>query len=190
MRDAGCWTWHVRHLRAARSPNSAGKNFARDPCAVSSARQSQMLAAPNPSAMKQIACVFAIVFMAFSAIPSQQEDAAADAVATAFLQARQTAHLSKLERMGSNMFRQNVCRRDLRLPSGLISDVIYEASDPTTLPQAASRLATRPDGGKAAARFGVGVCMQSTDSLGRPKYSVLIATYESGWVSFLRILWD
>jgi hypothetical protein len=155
-----------------------------------SAPPSQMLAAPNPTTMKRIACVFAIVFMAFSAIPSQQEDAAADAVATAFLQARQAAHLSTLERTGGNMFRQNVCRRDLRLPSGLISDVIYETSDPTALPQAASRLATRPDSGKVAARFGLGVCMQSADSLGRPKYSVLIATYESGWASFLRIFWD
>jgi hypothetical protein len=149
-----------------------------------------MSAAPNPTTMKRIACVFAVFLMTVPAIASQQEDAAADPVATAFLQSRQAARLSPLERMDSNIFRQNVCRRDLRLPSGLIGDVIYETSDPTALPQAASRLATRPDSGKVAARFGIGVCMQSADSLGRPKYSVLIATYESGWVSFLRIFWD
>jgi len=170
--------------------NSHGRTSHAILLGLRSAPQSQMLAAPNPSTMKRIACVFAVFLIAFPAIASQQEDAAADAVAMAFLQARQAAHLSTLERIGSNMFRQNVCRRDLRLPSGLIGDVIYEAIDPTALPQAASRLATRPDSGKVAVRFGVGVCMQSADSLGPPKYSVLIATYESGWVSFLRIFWD
>jgi len=143
-----------------------------------------------PSIMKRIACVFALFVMVLPAIASPQEDAVADAVSTAFLQARQTAHLSKLERMGRNMFHENVCRRDLRLPSGLIGDVLYEASDPAALPVAASRLATRQDVGRAAARFGVGVCMQNTGSHGRPEYSVLIATYESGWISFLRIFWD
>lgn len=143
-----------------------------------------------PSIMKRIACVFALFLMVLPAIASPQEDAAADAVSTAFLQARQAAHLSKLERMGRNMFRENVCRRDLRLPSGLIDDVIYEASDPAALPEAASRLATRPDAGRVAARFGVGVCVQNAGSKGHPEYSVLIATYESGWTSFLRIFWD
>jgi hypothetical protein len=49
---------------------------------------------------------------------SDQEDAAADAVATAFLQVRQTAHLSKLERMGRNTFREKLCKQDMRFPSG------------------------------------------------------------------------
>ena len=35
---------------------------------------------------------------------SDREDAAVNAVATAFLQVREAAHLSKLERMGRNTF--------------------------------------------------------------------------------------
>jgi hypothetical protein len=79
---------------------------------------------------------------------SDQEDAAADAVAAAFLQVRQAAHLSKLERMGRNTFREKVCKQDMRFPSGWINDVAYETSDPARLPESAQRLATWPDTGK------------------------------------------
>ena len=97
------------------------------------------------------------------------------------------ARLSKLERMGRNIFREKVCKHDMRFPSGLINDVAYETSTPIDLPQPAQRLAALPDSGKIAARFGIGVCMLT----GSPaKYSVLIATYESGRTSFWRIFWE
>jgi hypothetical protein len=73
---------------------------------------------------------------------SDQEDAAADAVAAAFLQVRQAAHLSKLERMGRNTFREKACKQDMRFPFGWINDVVYETSDPAHLPDPAQRLAT------------------------------------------------
>lgn len=120
---------------------------------------------------------------------SDQEDAAADAVATAFLQVRQAAHLSKLERMGRNTFREKVCKQDMRFPSGWINDVVYETSDPAHLLESAQRLATWPDSSKTAARFGLGVCLLSSSS-GQAKYSVLIATYESRRTSFWRIFWE
>jgi hypothetical protein len=121
---------------------------------------------------------------------SDTDDAAADAVATAFVQVRQAAHLSKLARMGRNTFREKVCKQDMRFPSGWINDVVYETSDPARLPDSALGLATWPDTSKAAARFGLGVCLLSSSSPGQPKYSVLIATYESRWTSFWRIFWE
>jgi hypothetical protein len=51
-------------------------------------------------------------------------------------------------------------------------------------------LATWPDSGKTAARFGVGVCQLDSSSVASLKYSILIATYESRWTSFTRIFWD
>ena len=82
-----------------------------------------------------------------------EEDIAADAVATAFTQARQAARPSYLERMGRNTFRQQVCRRDMRLSSGWINSVAYRTSDPAQLPESAQRLATSADTYKIAARF-------------------------------------
>jgi len=121
---------------------------------------------------------------------SDREDIAADSVASVFLQARQAAHLSKLERIGRNTFREKVCKQDMRFASGLIETVVYQTSDPSLLPDPAQQLATSPDNGKTAARFGVGVCQLGTSSVGSSKYSVLIATYESRWTSFTRIFWE
>jgi len=118
------------------------------------------------------------------------EDIAADAVAAAFIQARQAAQLSNLERMGRNTFRQQVCKQDMRLPSGEIDDVAYRTFNPAQLPESAQRLASSPDTYKTAARFGVGVCLLGGGSVGQPNYSVFIATYESRWTSFLRIFWE
>ncbi len=140
--------------------------------------------------MKRISWVLLIFLVALAVLASDQEDAAADTVAAAFMQARQTAHLSKLERMSRNGFREKVCKQDMRFPSGLIKDVAYQTSDPAFLPESAQRLATWPDTSKAAARFEIGVCSLKSGSLGQPKYSVLIATYESRAVSFWRIFWD
>ncbi|HXX28607.1 MAG TPA: hypothetical protein VEI99_09065 [Terriglobales bacterium] len=67
-------------------------------------------------------------------VASDQEDAASDPVAKGFLQTRQTAHLSPLERMGRNTFREQVCKHDLRFPSAWIQ-VVYETSDPAELPE-------------------------------------------------------
>jgi hypothetical protein len=132
-----------------------------------------------------------LIFLALLPIAaSSQEDAAADAVATAFLQARQAAHLSKLERMGRNTFRQKVCSQDMRLPSGWINDVAYETFDPADLPELAKRLARTPPSYKIASRFGIGVCMVNGVSPGSPKFSVLIALYEPRWTSFRRIFWE
>jgi hypothetical protein len=126
-----------------------------------------------------------LIFLTVSAtVASDQEDAAADAVVSAFAQARQAAHLPKLERMGRNKFREKVCNRDMRFASGIIRNVVYETSDPTQMPESAQRLATWPDAYQVAARFGVGVCLLNDG--GQPKFSVLIATYESPWNSFLR----
>ena len=121
---------------------------------------------------------------------SQQEDVVADDVASAFLNLRGAAHLPKLNRMGKNVFRQQVCTHDLRFPSGLIKSVVYESSDPVQLPEAARQLAVAPDSGKTAARFGIGVCSISTKSTGGPLFSMVIATYESRQTSFWRIFWD
>jgi hypothetical protein len=145
----------------------------------------------RPTCMKKlIGCAFLILLVVLPAIATDQEDAAADAVATAFLQTREAAHLSKLERMGRNTFREKVCKQDMRFASGLIRDVLYQTSDPAHIPDSAERLATAPDTSKTAARFGLGVCALSGSPVGQPKYSVLIATYESRSASFWRIFWD
>ncbi len=140
---------------------------------------------------RYLACVLLVWFGPFclTTVASQQEDAAADAIATAFLNARQSANLSKLERMGRNTFQEKVCKHDLRFASGLINDVLYETSDPAQLPESAQKLATAPDTTKTATRFGVGVCLKAS-SLGQPTYSVVIATYESRATSFWRIFWE
>jgi hypothetical protein len=85
---------------------------------------------------------------------SDHEDAVADVVSTAFMQARQAAHLSRLKRMGGNTFREKVCKQDMRLPSGLILDVLYQTYNPAHLPQPAQRLATSADSSRTASRFG------------------------------------
>ena len=139
---------------------------------------------------KQIPCALLIFLVVLPMVATNQEDAAADAVAAAFVQARQAAYLSKLERMGRNTFREKVCKQDMRFASGLISDVLYQTSDPAHIPESARRLATAPDTSKTAARFGLGLCSLNNSSVGQPKYSVLIATYESRSASFWRIFWD
>ena len=136
--------------------------------------------------------IFAVMLIGLSTptVATDQEDAAADTVAAAFVQARQSAHRSRLERMGRNAFREKVCEKDLRFSSGMIHVVLYQTSDVRSLPESALRLATSPDAGKTASRFGVGVCSINTDPAGSPQYSVLIATYESRPVSFWRIFWE
>jgi hypothetical protein len=122
---------------------------------------------------------------------AQEEDRAANSVAAAFIQARDAVHLSKLERMGGNTFREKVCKHDLRFASGLILTAQYQTSDPGNLPEVAQRLALHGDDGyRVTTRFGVGVCANGQDLSGHPVYSVLIATYESRWNSFLRIFWE
>jgi hypothetical protein len=121
---------------------------------------------------------------------TSEEDEVSDVVAAAFAQARQDAHLSKLERMGRNIFREKVCKHDMRFASGLILDVVYQTSEAGHIPESARRLAVWPDTSKTAARFGVGVCSLSSTSPGSPQYSVLIATYESRIDSFWRFFWD
>jgi hypothetical protein len=140
--------------------------------------------------MKKLSFIVLLVFLvAGTTAASDQEDTAANAITNAFLQARRSAHLSKLAKMGKNIFRKQVCKHDLRLPSGVIDDVLYETSDPEHLPESAQRLATTPDSYRIAMRIGIGVCLLSSNS-GQPKYSVLIATYESRWTSFWRIFWE
>jgi len=142
--------------------------------------------------MKRSAIIAAFVLLAAIAVfASPQEDKAADSVATAFMQARDQAHLSKLERMGGNIFREKVCKHDLRFASGAILTAQYQTSDPGNLPEVAQRLAVhRDDGYRVTTRFGIGVCSFGRDKSGQSVYSVLIATYESRWNSFLRIFWE
>jgi hypothetical protein len=142
--------------------------------------------------MKTVVIIAALVRLAPMAIfASQQEDRAADSVAAAFIHARDAAHLSKLERMGTNGFRQRVCRHDLRFNSGLILTAQYQTSDPGHLPAVAQQLAVHQDDGyRVTTRFGLGVCAVGQDPSGETVYSVLIATYESRWNSFLRIFWE
>jgi hypothetical protein len=122
---------------------------------------------------------------------SQQEDRAADSVATAFVQARNTAHLPKLTRMDGNTFRHKVCKHDFRFASGLILTARYQTSSPAQLPETGRQLAIHPDDGyRVTTRYGIGVCAAGQDSSGQIMYSVLIATYESRWNSFLRIFWE
>jgi len=125
-----------------------------------------------------------------SQVASQQEDAAADSVATAFMNIRTAAHLPKLHRMGENTFRKQACSHDLRFPSGLIKDVIYETADPTQLLESARQLAAAPDSGKTAARLGIGVCSIKTNPPGQSTYSIVLATYEARGTSFWRIFWE
>jgi alkanesulfonate monooxygenase SsuD/methylene tetrahydromethanopterin reductase-like flavin-dependent oxidoreductase (luciferase family) len=142
---------------------------------------------------KLIFSALLIFVLVLPTVASDQEDKAADAadaVAAAFIQARQAAHLSKLERMGRNTFRQRVCEQDMRMPSGWINEVVYQTVDPAQLPESAQQLASRPDGYKTAARFGIGVCLLTSSPGERPRFSVLIAIYESRWTSFLRIFWE
>ena|SRR5579859_2825842 len=141
--------------------------------------------------LRRIAFAFALcLFVPLIAVASKSDDTAADAVVSAFVEARQAAHLPKLARIDTNAFGEKVCKHDLRMPSGLIKDVQYETSDPARLPDVARQLATSPDGYKTAARFGVGVCSLGPDSSGKISYSVLIATYESSRTSFWRVFWD
>lgn len=123
-------------------------------------------------------------------LATDTEDMAADAVALGFVRARRAAHLSVLERMGRNTFREQVCKQDMRLPSGVIDSVLYRTSDPAQLPETAQRLASSPDTYKVTARFGVGVCLLGGGSPAQSNYSVFIATYESRWTSFWRIFWE
>jgi hypothetical protein len=142
--------------------------------------------------MKILAILVAFALVASVIVfASQLEDRAADSVAAAFVQARNAAHLPKLARIGGNKFRQKVCKRDLRFASGLILTAQYQTSDPGQLPDAARRLAIYPDDGyRVTARYGIGVCAVGKDPSGQTMYSVLIATYESRWNSFLRIFWE
>jgi hypothetical protein len=73
---------------------------------------------------------------------AKPDDTAADAVTVAFVEARQAAHLPKVSRIGRNAFGEEVCIHDLRMPSGLVKDVLYESTDPTLLSDAARQLAT------------------------------------------------
>lgn len=130
------------------------------------------------------------ILLSISASASTQEDAVADVVAAAFINARGAAHLPKLERMGKNIFREKVCKHDMRFPSGLINNVLYQTSDAGQLPESAQKLAVAQWSGKAAVRFGIGVCLAGSTPDGRPTYSVLIATYESRPTSFWRIFWE
>jgi len=141
---------------------------------------------------KFISCALLIFLVALAVVATaaDQEDAAADAVATAFAQARQAAHLSKLERMGRNAFREKVCKQDMRFASGLIKIVRYQTSDPAHIPESAQRLATERYASTVVARFGVGVCALNGNSPGQPQYAVLIATYESRLDSFWRFFWN
>ncbi len=142
--------------------------------------------------MKTLAIVVAFALVSSVAVfASRQEDRAADSVAAAFVQARNTAQLPKLQRIGGNTFRPKVCKHDLRFASGLILTAQYHTSDPGQLPEAARQLAIHPDDGyRVTARYGIGVCAIGQDSSGQIMYSVLIATYESRWNSFLRIFWE
>jgi hypothetical protein len=135
---------------------------------------------------KLISCALLIFLAALPAAATDQEDAAADAVAAAFAQARQAAHLPKLERMSRNKFREKVCNQDMRFASGLIKTVRYETSDPAQIPESAERLATETYQSTMPARFGVGVCAAKDSPVGQPKFSVVIATYESRSGSFWR----
>lgn len=92
--------------------------------------------------------------------------------------------------MGENTFRKQACSHDLRFPSGLIKDVIYDTADPTQLPESARQLAAAADSDKTAARLGIGVCLMKPNLPGQPTYSIVLATYESRGTSFWRIFWE
>lgn len=137
-----------------------------------------------------IATVLLLICVVGGSLAQKPDDKAANDVASAFVSARQPAHLSRLNRMDTNPFGEKVCQKDLRMPSGLINDVQYTTIDPSQLPPDAEKFATAQDTYKAAVRFGVGVCSLGPDQTGKNKYSVLIATYESRWTSFWRIFWE
>jgi hypothetical protein len=130
-----------------------------------------------------------VVLLALPVAASIREDTSADAIASAFLQARDAAQLPKISRMGRNAFRKQACS-DRRFADGLILDVTYKTTDPGTLPEAALKLAARADGDKVTARFGVGVCFVGNDSASQPEYNAIIATYESRWNSFWHAFWE
>jgi len=137
--------------------------------------------------------VFAVVAVVavVIALAANAQDVAADAVAKAFTRIRLAAHLPPFSRMGRNTFGDKVCQHDFRMPSGNIDLVRYETSNPSQLPEAAQKLAIRPDDGyRKAVRYGIGVCALTTSASGSPRFSVLIATYESRWKSFVRIFWE
>ena len=116
--------------------------------------------------LNKIGFVLVVSLLApLAATQSKPDDTRADAVAAAFVEARQSAHLSKLTRMGRNPFGDKLCKHDLLMPSGLIDDVQYEASDPARLSDAARKLATSPDSYRVTARFGVGVCSLGPDGI-------------------------
>lgn len=141
--------------------------------------------------LKTIGFVLVVSLLApLVATGSKPDDASADAVADAFVEARESSHLPRLTRMGRNVFGEKICAHDMRMPSGLINDVLYETSAPAHLSDAARKLATSPDSYRVAARFGIGVCSLGPDASGKMSYSVFIATYESRWTSFWRIFWE
>jgi hypothetical protein len=132
------------------------------------------------------AIVFVSVFLLVSlpAAATHEEDVASDAVASAFMQAREAAHLPKIERMGRNKFHEKACKNDKRFAAGLINSAVYETSAPAELSEVARELAVQKYAVTVPARFGVGVCLSNNSAT--PTYSVLIATYESRWNSFWR----
>jgi hypothetical protein len=142
--------------------------------------------------MKTLVVIGAFVLLASMVVfASQHEDKVADSVAAAFVQARDAAHLSTLKRMDGNIFREKVCKHDLRFASGVILTTQYKTSDPSHLPEVAQQLAVHLDDGyRVTTRFGVGACAVGQESSGKNVYSVLIATYESPWNSFLRFFWE
>src|SRR5437879_6389446 len=91
------------------------------------------------------------MLLSVSASASSQEDTAADAVAAAFMNARAAAQLPKLERIGKNIFQEKVCKHDMRFPSGLITNVLYQTSEPGQLPESAQKVAVAQWPGKTAA---------------------------------------
>jgi hypothetical protein len=142
--------------------------------------------------MKLFVVIGTFVLLASMAVfASQHEDRATDSVAAAFVQARDAAHLSKLGRMDGNTFREKACKHDLRFASGVILTAEYQTFDPVHLPEVAQQLAVHPDDGyRVTTRFGVGACAIGQERSGKTVYSVLIATYESPWNSFVRFFWE
>ena len=120
--------------------------------------------------MKTFFAIGAFVLLASMATASQQEDRAADSVAAAFVQARDAAHLSKLGRMDGILFREKVCKHDLRFASGVILTAEYQTSDPGHLPDVAQQLAVHPeDGYRVTTRFGVGACAVGQEPSGKDR---------------------
>jgi membrane protein YdbS with pleckstrin-like domain len=78
---------------------------------------------------KLIVLALLIFVAAVYAVATLEEDAASDTVAAAFVQTRQTAHLSNLKRMRRKVFREQVCKDDMRFASGVIENVVYQTVD-------------------------------------------------------------